>query len=83
LNFIINELKENISLETVRSFVSMADSWINCIIFYLSYECEDDIPAHIKSSVTLPIPITNEQFNLKAWHGIYLEEHRVLVVVEK
>lgn len=39
----------------------------------------DDMPAHIKCStlgVSLSIPITNGQFNLGIWQGIYLCEHR-------
>lgn len=44
-----------------------------------TYEGPDDMPAHIKavligSSVT--IPITDGQFNLGTWQGIYLCEHR-------
>lgn len=43
------------------------------------YEGSDDLPAHIKSSILGPsvqIPIRNGQFNLGAWQGIYLCEHR-------
>lgn len=44
-----------------------------------TYEGEDDMPAHIKSSIlgnSLNIPITNAEMNLGAWQGIYLGEHR-------
>lgn len=47
--------------------------------FEHNYEGEDDMPAHIKSSllgVCLNIPITNGKLNLGTWQGIYLCEHR-------
>jgi secondary thiamine-phosphate synthase enzyme len=48
---------------------------------YYIHTCEgpDDMPAHLKSSVlgmSLNIPITQGQFNLGTWQGIYLCEHR-------
>ena len=42
-------------------------------------EGSDDMPAHIKSSLTGPslqIPITNGSLNMGTWQGIYLCEHR-------
>ena len=45
-----------------------------------TYEGDDDMPAHIKSSLlgsSITIPITNGQLNLGIWQGIYLGEHRV------
>ncbi|MCG9973064.1 secondary thiamine-phosphate synthase enzyme YjbQ [Christiangramia crocea] len=42
-------------------------------------EGPDDMPAHIKSSLTgasVQIPVTNGRLNLGAWQGIYLCEHR-------
>jgi secondary thiamine-phosphate synthase enzyme len=44
-----------------------------------TYEGDDDMPAHIKSSLlgsSITIPITNGQLNLGMWQGIYLGEHR-------
>ena len=44
-----------------------------------TYEGEDDMPAHIKSSLlgnSVQIPITNGRLNLGMWQGIYLCEHR-------
>tara|TARA_R110002050_G_scaffold31363_6_gene80846 strand:+ start:2786 stop:3205 length:420 start_codon:yes stop_codon:yes gene_type:complete len=44
-----------------------------------TYEGDDDMPAHIKSSLlgsSISIPITNGQLNLGIWQGIYLGEHR-------
>lgn len=43
------------------------------------YEGDDDMPAHIKSSImgaSLVIPITNRKLNLGIWQGIYLCEFR-------
>lgn len=44
-----------------------------------NYEGDDDMPAHIKSSLfgcELTIPITNGHLNLGTWQGVYLGEHR-------
>ena len=44
-----------------------------------TYEGPDDMPAHIKAILvgpSLTIPITNGQFNMGIWQGIYLCEHR-------
>lgn len=48
-------------------------------IFTHSLEGNDDMPAHIKSSLfgtSLTIPITNGRLNLGTWQGIYLCEFR-------
>ena len=42
-------------------------------------EGSDDLPAHIKSSLlgsSVSIPLSQGQFNLGLWQGIYLCEHR-------
>jgi secondary thiamine-phosphate synthase enzyme len=42
-------------------------------------EGPDDMPAHLKAAIlgnSLTIPITNGNFNLGTWQGIYLCEHR-------
>ncbi len=44
-----------------------------------NYEGNDDMPAHIKSSLlgqSVSIPITDGRLNLGTWQGIYLGEHR-------
>lgn len=44
-----------------------------------TYEGNDDMPAHIKSSllgVSITIPIRNHQLALGTWQGIYLCEFR-------
>ncbi|TLP40786.1 secondary thiamine-phosphate synthase enzyme YjbQ [Arcobacter arenosus] len=66
---------------TVRSDM---ENFINDVVsnksyFKHTYEGDDDMPAHIKSSlfgVSLTIPITNGQLNMGTWQGIYLGEHR-------
>ena len=43
------------------------------------YEGDDDMPAHIKSSLmgsSLTIPVTQGQLALGTWQGIFLCEHR-------
>ena len=43
------------------------------------YEGDDDMPAHIKSSLLgcqLTIPITDGRLGLGTWQGVYLCEHR-------
>ncbi len=43
------------------------------------YEGDDDMPAHIKSSLlgnSVSIPISNGAINAGTWQGIYLCEHR-------
>jgi secondary thiamine-phosphate synthase enzyme len=43
------------------------------------YEGDDDMPAHIKSSLlgsSVSAPITRGALNLGTWQGIYLCEHR-------
>ncbi len=43
------------------------------------YEGDDDMPAHIKSSLMgcqLSIPVSSGQLALGTWQGVYLCEHR-------
>lgn len=43
------------------------------------YEGDDDMPAHIKSSLlgnSVTIPVSNGAINAGTWQGIYLCEHR-------
>ncbi|UTF59108.1 secondary thiamine-phosphate synthase enzyme YjbQ [Gilvimarinus sp. DA14] len=43
------------------------------------YEGDDDMPAHIKSSIlgaSVMVPISDGRLNLGTWQGIYLGEHR-------
>ena len=43
------------------------------------YEGDDDMPAHIKSSLlgsSIPLPIPHGRINAGTWQGVYLCEHR-------
>lgn len=51
----------------------------NTSLYEHTFEGTDDMTSHIKSSLlgsSVSIPITNGQFNLGTWQGIYLCEHR-------
>lgn len=61
------------------------ETWMNKAVpegdpgYLHDYEGDDDMPAHIKSSLmgaSVLIPITNGRLNLGTWQGIYLCEHR-------
>ena len=61
------------------------EAWLNRLVpeddplYTHTVEGPDDMPAHIKSSLlgtSLTIPISNGNFNLGTWQGIYLCEHR-------
>ncbi|MBE1299579.1 MAG: YjbQ family protein [Alteromonadaceae bacterium] len=44
-----------------------------------TYEGDDDMPAHIKSSLfgsSICVPVSDGRFSLGTWQGIYLGEHR-------
>lgn len=73
-------INENASPDVRTDMENFLDNLIpNEKYFVHNYEGEDDMPAHIKSSIignSLTIPITNGTFNLGTWQGIYLCEHR-------
>jgi secondary thiamine-phosphate synthase enzyme len=51
----------------------------NAPYYVHTIEGPDDMPAHIKSTLTgssVSMPITNGQLNLGVWQGIYLCEFR-------
>ena len=55
-------------------------------LYIHSTEGKDDMPAHIKSSLTnsnLTISIKNKKLILGTWQGIYLFEHRIETQVRK
>jgi secondary thiamine-phosphate synthase enzyme len=67
---------------TVRSDM---ETYFNTIVpedadyFEHTLEGSDDMTSHIKSSLlgsSVMVPITNGNFNLGTWQGIYLCEHR-------
>ena len=86
LNLLLKHTSASLTLNencdpTVRSDM---ENFVNDVIsnksyFRHTYEGDDDMPAHLKSSlfgVSLTIPITNRMLNLGTWQGIYLGEHR-------
>lgn len=86
LNLLLKHTSASLSLNencdsSVRSDMEnfVDDVVSNKSYFVHTYEGDDDMPAHIKSSlfgVSLTIPITNGKLNLGTWQGIYLGEHR-------
>lgn len=73
----INENADSSVRKDFENFFS--DVVENKPYFLHTYEGEDDMPAHIKSSILgvyQQIPITNGNLNLGTWQGIYLCEHR-------
>jgi len=74
----INENCDSSVREDMESFFNATVDSHNSI-FTHTYEGEDDMPAHIKSSLigaSITIPITQGTLNLGTWQGIYLNEHR-------
>jgi secondary thiamine-phosphate synthase enzyme len=67
---------------TVRSdFEGFMNKMIpeNDPVYVHTYEGDDDMPGHLKSSVIgveITIPITNHRLNLGTWQGIYFCEFR-------
>ena len=73
----INENCDASVRDDMERFVN--DVISNKSYFEHTYEGDDDMPAHLKSSIfgnNITIPITNGQLNLGTWQGIYLGEHR-------
>ncbi|WP_461516004.1 secondary thiamine-phosphate synthase enzyme YjbQ [Porticoccus sp.] len=61
------------------------ESWLNRLVpegdelYTHTLEGADDMPAHIKASLTatsISIPVMNGQLALGTWQGIFLWEHR-------
>ncbi len=74
-------INENADPTVREDFRSHFDKMVpeNQSYYKHTMEGSDDMPAHIKSSLTgtsLQIPITNGKLNLGTWQGIYLCEHR-------
>ena len=73
----INENCDASVRDDMERFVN--DVISNKTYFEHTYEGDDDMPAHLKSSIfgsNITIPITNGKLNLGTWQGIYLGEHR-------
>jgi secondary thiamine-phosphate synthase enzyme len=74
-------LNENASPDVRRDFAAWFDRAVPDGADYFSHTLEgpDDMPAHIKSSLTgasLVLPVSEGRLALGTWQGIYLCEHR-------
>ncbi len=74
-------LNENADPDVRRDLGSFIDTMIpeNHPLYTHTLEGDDDMPAHIKSSIfgaSLTLPISNGRLNLGTWQGIYLCEFR-------
>ena len=74
-------LNENASPDVRRDFAEWFDRAVPDGADYFAHTLEgpDDMPAHIKASLTdssLTIPVSNGSLALGTWQGIYLAEHR-------
>jgi secondary thiamine-phosphate synthase enzyme len=74
-------LNENASPDVRRDFSAWFDRAVPDEAGYFSHSLEgpDDMPAHIKASLTgaaLTVPVSNGSLALGTWQGIYLCEHR-------
>lgn len=74
-------LNENASPDVRRDFAAWFDRAVPDGADYFAHTLEgpDDMPAHIKASLTgasLTLPVRGGRFALGTWQGIYLCEHR-------
>jgi secondary thiamine-phosphate synthase enzyme len=74
-------LNENASADVRRDFKSWFDDAVPEDAAYWTHTLEgaDDMPAHIKASLTGPeltLPVRDGELALGTWQGIYLCEHR-------
>jgi secondary thiamine-phosphate synthase enzyme len=74
-------VNENASPDVRKDFRTWFDSAVPEISGYWTHTLEgsDDMPAHIKASLTgqdLTLPVRDGGFALGTWQGIYLCEHR-------
>ena len=74
-------LNENASPDVRRDFAAWFDRAVPDGAEYFQHTLEgpDDMPAHIKSSLTgtsLLLPVADGRLALGTWQGVYLCEHR-------
>jgi secondary thiamine-phosphate synthase enzyme len=74
-------LNENASADVRRDFAAWFDRAVpdGADYFRHTLEGDDDMPAHVKSSLldsSLTIPVGDGRLALGTWQGIYLCEHR-------
>jgi secondary thiamine-phosphate synthase enzyme len=74
-------INENADPTVRQDFESHINQMVpeNALYYRHTLEGPDDMPAHLKSSLmgcSVTLPISNGRFNLGAWQGVYLGEHR-------
>jgi secondary thiamine-phosphate synthase enzyme len=74
-------LNENASPDVLRDFGSWFDDAVpeDAPFWTHTLEGPDDMPAHIKASLTgssLTLPVSDGELALGTWQGVYLCEHR-------
>src|ERR687886_2277769 len=74
-------INENASPDVRRDFAAWFDRAVPDGADYFAHTLEgpDDMPAHVKASLTgasLTIPVSRGSLALGTWQGIYLAEHR-------
>ena len=74
-------INENADATVRNDFESHMNKMVpeNMSYYRHNYEGDDDMPAHIKTSLmgsSIQVPITHGKLNLGIWQGIYLGEHR-------
>ena len=74
-------INENASPDVRRDFAAWFDRAVPDGAEYFTHtlEGDDDMPAHIKASLTgmeLTIPVSDGRLALGTWQGVYLCEHR-------
>jgi secondary thiamine-phosphate synthase enzyme len=74
-------INENASPDVRRDFATWFDRAVPDGADYFAHTVEgpDDMPAHIKTSLTgssLTIPVARGRLALGTWQGVYLAEHR-------
>ena len=75
-------VQENADPDVQTDLINYFDKLVpmNIKLYTHTTEGKDDMPAHIKSSLTnnqISLSIKNEKLLLGAWQGIYLFEHRL------
>jgi secondary thiamine-phosphate synthase enzyme len=75
-------LQENASRDVLKDLLNFYDKIVpmNEKLYYHSLEGKDDMPAHIKTTLTntnLTLSIVNGKLKLGIWQGVFLFEHRL------
>ena len=81
-------VQENADDDVQKDILNFYDKLVpmNNSLYIHNTEGKDDMPAHIKSSLTnsnLTLSIKNSKLILGTWQGIYLFEHRVKQQIRK